>query len=287
MLAILLLLLAVGVVLYPIVYNKMDMKQQSYILTEYEQQVKNMNESEVEKIWAEADKYNAALAPIQLHDIDEVIEDEDYNSLLYINQTGLMCHVEIPKINVNLPVYHGTSAEVLDIGVGHLQGSALPVGGIGTHCVVTGHSGVAGKKLFSDLDQLRIGDIFYIHILGKTLAYQVKEINIVLPHEAELLAPRPGEDLCTLITCTPYAVNTHRLLVTGSRIPYEEAQIVEESIERQIAEEPVKSTWEEGYLKELRTLGIGVGAFVLLFGVVIFLLAMKKRKKQKKGEEND
>lgn len=280
-----LFLIAIAVVLYPIIYNKMDMKQQSYILTEYEQQVKNMDTSEVDRVWAEADRYNAALAPIQLHDMDEIIDDEDYNRLLYINQMGLMCHIEIPKINVNLPVYHGTSADVLKIGLGHLQGSALPVGGAGTHCVVTGHSGVAGKKLFSDLDQLCVGDVFYIHILGKTLAYQVKEINIVLPHEAELLAPRAGEDLCTLITCTPYAVNTHRLLITGTRIPYHEAQIAEEEIEQKMKDEPVKSTWEEGYLHSLFVLGVGVGSFLILFFLLIIIKRKSNTKKHRIGEQ--
>lgn len=279
--AVLLILIAVGLVIYPAISNKLDQEHQSYILTEYDEQVKKLDTSNINQLWAEAERYNASLGAIQLHYIDEIIEDENYYRLLNINQSGLMCHVEIPKIDANLPVYHGTSNAVLSIGIGHLQGSALPIGGEGNHSVMTGHSGVAGKKLFSDLDKVSVGDVFYIHILGKTLAYQVEAINIVLPHEAELLAAVPGKDLCTLITCTPYAVNTHRLLVTGSRIPYEEAQKVEEEVKKQTQEEPVKSTWEENYIKYLEYLGIAIGAFlVLFFGFIII-----KNKRDKKKEE--
>lgn len=278
-------MIAAGLVIYPMISNKLDMEHQSYILTEYDEQVKKLDTAKVDAIWHAADEYNKALGPIQLHDIDEIIDDDNYNRLLNINAAGLICHVEIPKIDVNLPVYHGTSAQVLDVGIGHLQGSALPVGGEGTHCVMTGHSGVAGKKLFSDLDQVLVGDVFYIHILGKTLAYQVKDINTVLPHETDLLAAVPGKDLCTLITCTPYAVNTHRLLVTGTRIPYEEAQVAEEEIKQQSAGSPVKSTWEEGYIQSLKYLGIGVGLFLMLFALFIIVRAKRDKKKRKKVED--
>ena len=129
-----------------------------------------------------------------------------------------MGYVEIPKIQVNLPIYHGTDAEVLDRGVGHLLGSSLPVGGESTHTILSDHSGMASQKMFTDLEQLTQGDVFYLNVLNETLAYQVTEINTVLPYETDLLGIVPGEDLCTLVTCTPYGINTHRLLVRGRRV---------------------------------------------------------------------
>lgn len=161
---------------------------------------------------------------------------------------------------------------MLEKGVGHLIGSSLPIGGAGYHSVLTGHSGVAGKRLFSDIDQLREGDVFYLHVLDETLAYQVVETNKVLPHETELLAPVPGEDICTLITCYPYGVNTHRLLVRGSRIPYEAAVEIEEATE----DAPVKSTWQEQYLSGL-VVGGGIALAVILAGTILGAVYRKRR----------
>lgn len=157
-----------------------------------------------------------------------------------------MGYVEISKIQVNLPIYHGTDAEVLDRGVGHLLGSSLPVGGENTHTILSGHSGMASQKMFTDLEQLTQGDVFYLNVLNETLAYQVTEINTVLPYETDLLGNVPGEDLCTLVTCTPYGINTHRLLVRGSRIPYEETAVLKEET---ASTEPTASTWEVKYLQ--------------------------------------
>lgn len=162
---------------------------------------------------------------------------ENYNSQLDIAGNGIIGYVIIPKIQVNLPIYHGTDAEVLDRGVGHLLGSSLPVGGKNTHTILSGHSGMASQKMFTDLEQLVPGDVFYLNVLGETMAYQVTEINTVLPYETDLLGIVPGEDLCTLVTCTPYGINTHRLLVRGSRIPYEEAAVMEEET----------AHWRHGY----------------------------------------
>ena len=173
-----------------------------------------------------------------------------------------MGYVEIPKIQVNLPIYHGTDAEVLDRGVGHLLGSSLPVGGKNTHTILSGHSGMASQKMFTDLEQLSPGDIFYLNVLKETLAYQVTEINTVLPYETDLLGIVPGEDLCTLVTCTPYGINTHRLLVRGSRIPYEEALTLEEE---SVAAEAVESTWEQNYAK-----GIIIGIVIALLLILLF-----------------
>lgn len=169
-----------------------------------------------------------------------------------------MGYVEIPSIGITLPIYHGTSDATLERGVGHLLGSSLPVGGESTHAVLTAHSGMASMKMFSDLDLLKVGDVFYLEVLGETLAYQVDQIKTVLPHDTTYLGITAGEDQCTLVTCTPFGVNTHRLLVRGSRIPYEEA----EEISKEVAERTQQvSTWEKEYLKGLY---IGLGVVVLL-----------------------
>lgn len=166
--------------------------------------------------------YNLAITPGTANAYSEeslLSAAENYDSQLNIAGNGIMGYVEIPKIQVNLPIYHGTDAEVLDRGVGHLLGSSLPVGGENTHTILSGHSGMASQKMFTDLEQLTQGDVFYLNVLNETLAYQVTEINAVLPYETDLLGIVPGEDLCTLVTCTPYGINTHRLLVRGSRFP--------------------------------------------------------------------
>ena len=188
-----------------------------------------------------------------------------------------MGYVEIPKIQVNLPIYHGRDAEVLDRGVGHLLGSSLPVGGGNTHTILSGHSGMASQKMFTDLEQLVPGDVFYLNVLNETLAYQVTEINTVLPYETDLLGIVPGEDLCTLVTCTPYGINTHRLLVRGSRIPYEEAAVL---YEEAASTEPAASTWEAKYLQGV-LLGCAAAGGV---SVVVFLvMQIKKRSQHHKG----
>jgi len=176
-----------------------------------------------------------------------------------------------------LPIYHGTDAEVLDRGVGHLLGSSLPVGGENTHTILSGHSGMASQKMFTDLEQLTQGDVFYLNVLNETMAYQVTEINTVLPYETDLLGIVPGEDLCTLVTCTPYGVNTHRLLVRGSRIPYEEAAVLDEEA---ASTEPAASTWEAKYLQGV-LLGCAAAGGV---SVVVFLvMQIKKRSRHHKG----
>ena len=186
-----------------------------------------------------------------------------------------MGYVEIPKISVNLPIYHGTENDSLERGIGHLLGSSLPVGGENTHTILSGHSGMASQKMFTDLEQLTVGDVFYLHVLDETLAYQVVEINTVLPYDTSLLGIAPGEDLCTLVTCTPYGVNTHRLLVRGSRIPYEEA----EALAEEITEQAPHSTWEQKYLQ-----GILWGAIAALgLGLVIFSAVHIHRKFGKGG----
>ena len=178
-----------------------------------------------------------------------------------------MCYIDIPKINVYLPVQHGTSAETLERAVGHVVGTSLPVGGSSTHAVLSAHSGMASSKLFSDIDQLKLGDTFFVHALGDILAYEVDSINTVVPTDTSLLQIEEGKDLVTLVTCTPFGVNTHRLLVRGHRVPY-----VPEQEATAAAEKPVASSWTRHYLTGL---GIGLGA-VAVAGSGYFLMRRKR-----------
>lgn len=265
--SVVLFLTALGLTLYPLLSNYVNQKYASKIQTAYQELIQQTDDSVLQEAKQRAIAYNLAIIPGTADAYSEealLTAAENYDRQLNIAGNGIMGYVEIPKIQVNLPIYHGTEAEVLDRGVGHLLGSSLPVGGENTHTVLSGHSGMASQKMFTDLEQLTPGDIFYLNVLNETLAYQVTEINTVLPYETELLGIVPGEDLCTLVTCTPYGVNTHRLLVRGSRIPYEEAAVLEEET---ASAEPAVSTWETKYLQGLLlgcTAAGGVSAVVFL-----------------------
>ena len=256
---------ALGLILYPLVSNYVNQKYASEIQTAYQELIQQTDDSVLQEAMQRAIAYNLAITPGTADAYSEealVTAAEDYGNQLDIAGNGIMGYVEIPKILVNLPIYHGTDAEVLDRGVGHLLGSSLPVGGENTHTILSGHSGMASQKMFTDLEQLVSGDVFYLNVLNETLAYQVTEINTVLPYETDLLGIVPGEDLCTLVTCTPYGINTHRLLVRGSRIPYEEALTLEE---QSVAVEMVESTWEQNYAK-----GIIIGVVIALLLILLF-----------------
>lgn len=262
-------LLALGITLYPLISNWYNERHQSEIHTQYEEIIDKIDDTELLEARAAAADYNATLVPgTQSGDSfsQEAIREaaENYDSLLNMAGDGIMGYVEIPMIRVDLPIYHGTEIETLDVGIGHLLGTSLPVGGESTHSVLTAHSGMATQKLFSDLDQLERGDVFYLQILGETLAYQVDAIHTVLPHDTTYLGITEGKDHCTLVTCTPFGVNTHRLLVRGTRIPYEEAEVIVE--EQLLIEEPPASTWEQQYLKGILS---GLGAVVLI--AILFL----------------
>lgn len=263
--AVVLFLMALGLTLYPLVSNYVNQKYASEIQTAYQELIQQTDDSVLQEAMQRAIAYNLAITPGTADAYSEealVTAAEDYGNQLDIAGNGIMGYVGIPKIQVNLPIYHGTDAEVLDRGVGHLLGSSLPVGGKNTHTILSGHSGMASQKMFTDLEQLSPGDIFYLNVLNETLAYQVTEINTVLPYETDLLGIVPGEDLCTLVTCTPYGINTHRLLVRGSRIPYEEALTLEEE---SVAAEAVESTWEQNYAK-----GIIIGIVIALLLILLF-----------------
>ena len=288
--AILVFLLALGITLYPLISNWYNEKHRSEIHTQYKEIIQQVDTSELDRARELAHEYNAAILPgTQLSDAfsKEALlwASEDYEHQLNLAGDGTMGYVEIPLIQVNLPIYHGTDSDTLEVGIGHLLGSSLPVGGTSTHSVLTAHSGMAGQKMFSDIDQLEEGDVFYLQILGETLAYQVDAIHVVLPHDTTYLGITQGEDQCTLVTCTPFGVNTHRLLVRGSRIPYEEAEvIVEEQLQ---VEEPPKSTWEQQYLKGVLFGVGGVGAAGLIYGGILLWNRFRTDDYDYDGEEGD
>lgn len=276
--ACLLFLLALGITLYPLFSTWYNERHQSVIHTEYMELVENTDNSALLEAKRNADAYNEAIVPgTQLEEAfskNAVLSAaEDYDHQLNIGGDGIMGYIEIPLISVNLPIYHGTDSTTLDAGAGHLIGSSLPVGGETTHAVLTAHSGMASQKLFSDLDKLEYGDVFFVKVLGQTLAYQVDQINTVLPHDTTYLGIEEGEDLCTLVTCTPFAVNTHRLLVRGIRIDYEEAEVMVE--ERLECTQLPESTWEQEYKKGIF---IGLGAVVV---ISVICLVLKFRRKGK------
>ena len=276
--AVVLFLMALGLTLYPLVSNYVNQKYASEIQTAYQELIQQTDDSVLQEAMQRAIAYNLAITPGTADAYSEealVTAAEDYGNQLDIAGNGIIGYVEIPKIQVNLPIYHGTDAGVLDRGVGHLLGSSLPVGGKNTHTILAGHSGMASQKMFTDLEQLVTGDVFYLNVLGETLAYQVIQIDTVLPYETDLLGIVSGEDLCTLVTCTPYGINTHRLLVRGSRISYEETAALKEET---ASTEPATSTWETKYLQ-----GVLWGVVVALGASIVILAGTRIYRKARKG----
>ena len=271
-------IIALGITLYPMISTWYNERHQAEVHIHYQEKVEQVDNTKLIEAKELAVAYNQTILP-GAQDEDSFSNEallnaiEDYVGLLNLAGDGIMGYVEIPKIGVSLPIYHGTNNSTLERGVGHLLGSSLPVGGASTHSVLTAHSGMASQKLFSDLDRMKIGDVFYLDVLGERLAYQVDQIKTVLPYDTTYLQTEIGSDFCTLVTCTPFGVNTHRLLVRGTRIPYEEAEvIVEEKLE---TEEPVKSTWEQQYLQGII---IGVSAVVILgLGIMVFCIVRRRR----------
>ena len=215
----LVLMLFIGVcgLLYPAVSQYWNTKTQTRAVENYQEILASLKQEDYTAFFAEADTYNAALAELKapLMDYDQL---EGYDEILNITGNGVMGYVIIPKLSVELPVYHGISNEVLNIACGHLEGTSLPVGGENTHCVLSAHRGLPHAKLFTELDKLELGDTFQLTVLDRTLTYQVDQITVVRPNEIDDVQIVAGKDLCTLLTCTPYGVNSHRLLVRGSRI---------------------------------------------------------------------
>ena len=274
-LGILAFLLALLITLYPIISNYVNERYASEIHTAYEEIIQQADNGDLLEAKKQAIAYNETITPGTAGEAysQAALMDasEDYESQLNIAGNGTMGYVEIPKISVNLPIYHGTGNDSLERGVGHLLGSSLPVGGESTHAILTGHSGMATQKMFTDLEQLAVGDVFYLHILDETLAYQVDSIKTVLPYDTSLLGIVSGKDYCTLVTCTPYGVNTHRLLVRGTRIPYEKAEVI---VEETAQEEQPRSSWEEKYLLGLF---LGVLAVLILFLAAVIVMWIRKK----------
>ena len=248
---------ALGLMLYPLAGELVSEKYHSGVETTYTAAIEDTDAAELTAQREAAEQYNAMLSGAA-----SISEGEASASPLpYAEQLtvgGVMCYIDIPKINVYLPIQHGTDADTLERAVGHVVGTSLPVGGSSNHAVLSAHSGLASSKLFSDIDQLAAGDTFYIHVLGDTLAYRVDAINTVLPTDTSLLQIEDNKDQVTLVTCTPFGVNTHRLLVRGHRVPY-----VAEQEAPAAAEKPAASSWTQHYLIGL---GIGLGAVAVIGG---------------------
>ena len=226
-LLILILLAGVSLLLYPTVSDYWNSFHQSRAIASYAEQVANIDDAQYEELWDAARDYNQSL----LHRPNDFIlsdeQQEIYKSLLDIGGNGIMGYIEIPVIDVMLPIYHGTKESVLQIAVGHLDWTSLPVGGAGSHCVLSGHRGLPSARLFTDLDKLKVGDVFMLHVLNEILTYEIDQILIVEPQDTDPLLIEPGKDLCTMITCTPYGINSHRMLVRGHRIEsQEEAKVI-------------------------------------------------------------
>ena len=218
--AALLLIFVIGVslLLYPTVSDYWNSFTSSRAITHYSDEVANMNRELYQQILGEAQAYNQSLVGRSNSYLLSDAQKAEYERLLNIDGTGVMGYVEVPSIKVALPIYHGTEESVLQVAIGHLEWSSLPVGGASSHCVISGHRGLPSAKLFSDLDEVVEGDIFIMRVLDETFTYEVDQILIVEPQDTEALLIQEGEDLCTLVTCTPYGINTHRLLVRGHRI---------------------------------------------------------------------
>lgn len=257
---------ALGLMLYPLVGEFLSERYHSDVETTYTAAIKDTDDAELTAQREAAQQYNAMLSgAVAITEGGASAPPLAYAQQLTVG--GVMAYAGIPKINVYLPVQHGTDADTLEKSVGHVVGTSLPVGGSSTHAVLSAHSGMASSKLFSDIDQLAVGDMFYIHVLGEVLAYKVDAIHTVLPTDTSLLQIEDGKDLVTLVTCTPFGVNTHRLLVRGHRVPYVPEQEVPAA-----AEKPVASSWTQHYLTGL---GIGLGV-VAVIGGGYFLIRRKR-----------
>jgi len=207
-----------SLLLYPTISNYINSLHQSRAITDYASNVANLNNERYEKLLDEARKYNSDLAALGKLPTFTDEEREKYNNLLNVAGDGIIGYIEIPLIGCSLPIYHGTDERILQIAIGHIDWTSLPVGGESTHCVLSGHRGLPSAKLFTDLDQLTVGDTFLMRVLDETLTYEVDQILIVKPYDIEALQVEEGKDYCTLVTCTPYGINTHRLLVRGHRV---------------------------------------------------------------------
>lgn len=212
------LMIGISLLLYPTISDYWNSFHQSRAIAGYAEAVAQMDEIDYEKIWNDAVEYNKELQTRSNHWFLTEEQQEEYESILNVSGNGIMGYIEIPSIKVSLPIYHGVDEGILQVAIGHIEGSSLPVGGKGSHCVISGHRGLPSAKLFTDLDQLAEGDIFMLRVLDETLTYEVDQILIVEPNDMSSLEFDEEKDYCTLVTCTPYGINSHRLLVRGHRV---------------------------------------------------------------------
>lgn len=263
---ILIFLVGLGFISYPTVSNLWNQAHQSRAIATYTEQVEKLDDSSNKEMLKAARKYNKELLKKADHWKLSKKDKKKYESLLDVSGTGIMGYIEIPKIDCSLPVYHGTDEGALQIAIGHLEGSSLPVGGKSSHCVLSGHRGLPSARLFTDLDQMEEGDTFILNILGHKLAYEVDQIKVVLPEEMSDLEIQEGKDLCTLVTCTPYGINTHRLLVRGHRTKYVEEKVEEQKVQTKKV--------------DIRLVAAGAaGALVLI--IIIIVVVVKRRRRRR------
>ena len=272
----LLLLLGLGLVAYPMISSHYTERHQSQVYMQYQEVVEKADGEELDTARAEAEAYNELLVSGATA---AELEALDYDSLLNLAGNGIMGYIEIPAIDVLLPIYHGVGEDSLERGAGHMPSTSLPIGGRGTHAVISAHSGMATARMFTDLERLEAGDVFYIHMLNEALAYEVDQILIVKPYQIDALKIDAEKDYVTLITCTPYGVNSHRLLVRGHRIEPE----AEENASNEIASlqaEPKQSTWMAKYWEGIRD-GLFIFLLIITLWLVLTLLTKKLRKRKR------
>ena len=275
-LLILILLGGLGLLIYPTFSDYWNSFHQSRAIAGYAEAVADIDESEYEAMWQQAVDYNAALAKKGNRWTLTPEETKEYESILDVSGTGIIGYIEIPSIKVELPIYHGTDEAVLQIAIGHIEGSSFPVGGESTHCVLSGHRGLPSAKLFTNLDKLTEGDYFEIRVLNEKLTYEVDQILIVEPSDVSALGIEPGKDYCTLVTCTPYGVNTHRMLVRGHRIEnFNDANSIMATADAQLIDRNVVA------------LCIGVPALVLFFLRDMITGGRRRRKRIARWEARD
>ena len=273
-LLVLIFFVGLSVMLYPTISDFWNEKRQSKAIVDYQSAIENMKPEDYSAIFKEAENYNKKLENINYPLINGV-KVKDYDEILNVNGNGMMGYIEIPVIDVYLPIYHGVDESVLSKGVGHISKTAFPIGGEGNHSVLSGHTGLPSAELFTDLTEVKEGDEFFIHILGDTVAYEVDQILVVLPEEVDNLLPVAGEDYCTLVTCTPYGVNSHRLLVRGHRIEYTGE-----------VEEVINAQEETLDFSEIIVICVGIALFLLVL-IFIILYIMKRRKNAHENVEKN
>lgn len=286
---VLIFLAGIGVLSYPLVSSVINNYVSRNSVEEYTKKVAQLPDQKAEELIEEAKKYNNSLSnnliltdPFDQEAFQKI--GADYQKVLNINDDGLIGYIDIPKINVYLPIYHGTDSKVLAKGAGHLQNTSLPVGGESTHSVISAHSAYPCETFFDYLTDMQVGDEFYIHILDRTLKYQVDQIEVILPEEVNSLRIVKGEDLVTLLTCTPYSVNTHRLLVRGKRVEYDDTKYAETGVSL--------ASFDNGYIFFLGykipyvVAGVVIATFVAVVVFVIVLIVKHSRKKAKSESDN-